>query len=167
MTDSVSLNIGDSLIFICAIGFALQIIYTGKYSSQFPSLYLTIIQVSTVALLSMIGSFFFEDWNLAFQPHVLFDDEVIIALLITSVFATALAFLAQTSVQKFTTSTRVASIFAMEPVFAAITGFIWAQDRLSYSAVLGCLLIFAGMIFAEMPTKNFSFLQKHEKDQKI
>lgn len=166
MTDSVSLNIGDGLVLICAIGFALQIIYTGKYSSQFPSLFLTIIQISTVSLLSMIGAFFFEDWKLAFQPHIIFDDDVIIALLITSVFATALAFLAQTSVQKFTTSTRVALIFAMEPVFAAMTGFIWAQDRLSYSAILGCLLIFSGMIFAEMPIKKFSFQQKHEKDRK-
>ena len=27
----------------------------------------------------------------------------------------------------------------MEPVFAAITGFIWAGDRLSMSAFAGCL----------------------------
>lgn len=154
MTDSVSLTIGDGLIFICAIAFALQIIFTGKYSNSFPSLLLTVIQIATVAVLSMIGSFLFEDWQLAFNPDILFDSNVITALIITSVFATALAFLTQTTVQKYTTPTRVALIFATEPVFAAITGFIWAGDRLTYSAFAGCLLIFAGMIFAELPSKK-------------
>ena len=64
MTDSVSLNVGDGLVFICAIGFALQIVYTGKYSSKFPSLLLTIIQIGTVSVLSIIGAFLFEDWQL-------------------------------------------------------------------------------------------------------
>ena len=166
MTDSVSLNVGDGLVFICAIGFALQIVYTGKYSSKFPSLLLTIIQIGTVSILSIIGAFLFEDWQRAFEPSIIFDNEVITALLVTSMFATALAFLAQTSVQKFTTSTRVALIFAMEPVFAAITGYIWAQDRLSYSAILGCLLIFAGMIFAEMPANKMTFWLKHDRNNK-
>lgn len=166
MTDSVSINIGDVLIFICAIGFALQIVYTGKYSSQFPSLLLTIIVIGIVSLLSMVGSFLFEDWQLAFQPNIIFDREVIIALLITSLFATAFAFLVQTSVQKFTTSTRVALIYAMEPVFAAITGFIWANDRLSSSAVIGCILIFTGMIFAEIPVKKYFRKEQKHGDQK-
>ena len=92
------------------------------------------------------------------------DTNVLTALIITSVFATALAFLIQTSVQKYTTPTRVALIFAMEPVFAAITGFIWAGDRLSMSAFLGCLLIFAGMIYAEIPLgKIFSKNKRNEE----
>ncbi|WP_428908869.1 DMT family transporter [Niallia sp. Krafla_26] len=167
MTDSVSLNVGDGLVFICAIGFALQIVYTGKYSSKFPTLLLTIVQIATVTILSIIGAFLFEDWQLALEPSIIFDNEVIVALFITSVFATALAFLAQTAVQKFTTSTRVALIFAMEPVFAAITGYIGANDRLSYSAIVGCVLIFAGMIFAELPVKRLSFRFKQDpKDSK-
>ena len=89
----------------------------------------------TVAILSMICAFLFEDWKIAFTPDILLDTNVLTALIITSVFATALAFLIQTSVQKYTNPTRVALIFAMEPVFAAITGFIWAGDRLSMSAV--------------------------------
>ncbi|MDP4105056.1 MAG: DMT family transporter, partial [Bacillota bacterium] len=94
------------------------------------------------------------------QSNVLFSSNVFIALFITSVFATALAFLAQTNFQKFTTTTRVALIFAMEPVFAAITGFIWANDRLTLTAIFGCILIFLGMIFAEMPYKKMISPQK-------
>lgn len=131
MTDKVSLNIGDALVFICAVGFALHIIFTGKYSSKYPALLLTVIQVATVALLSMIFALFTENWQQAFQPEVLFKSNVLRALIVTSLFATAIAFFAQTTFQKYTTPTRVALIFAMEPVFAAATGFIWANERLS------------------------------------
>jgi drug/metabolite transporter (DMT)-like permease len=165
MTDVSSLNIGDGFVFICAISFALQIIFTGKFSSKYPTLLLTVIQISTVAILSIISAFYFEDWRKSFNPEILFSKDVIIALIITSIFATALAFLIQTNFQKYTTATRVALIFAMEPVFAAIAGYYWAAERLSYSALFGCLLIFAGMIFAELPANKFPILKKNKSFQ--
>jgi drug/metabolite transporter (DMT)-like permease len=160
VTDISGFNIGDVLVLICALSFALHIIFTGKFTDQFPTLLLTIIQLTTVSLLSIISSLIFEDLRASLQSNVLFSSNVFIALFITSVFATALAFLAQTNFQKFTTTTRVALIFAMEPVFAAITGFIWAHDRLTLTAIFGCILIFLGMIFAEMPFKKMISSQK-------
>lgn len=162
MTDVTSLNRGDGFVFICAISFALQIIYTGKFSNKYPTLLLTVIQISTVAILSILSSFLFEDWKKSVNPHILLKQDVLVALVITSIFATALAFLIQTNFQKYTSATRVALIFAMEPVFAAITGFYWANERLSYSALVGCCLIFAGMIFAEMPTNKIPLLRKNK-----
>jgi drug/metabolite transporter (DMT)-like permease len=165
MTDVTSLNIGDGLVFICAISFALHIIFTGKFSSKYPTLLLTVIQVTTVALLSIFSAFLFEDWNKSLNPEILLSDDVIIALTITSLFATALAFLIQTNFQKYTTATRVALIFAMEPVFAAITGYYWADERLAYSALIGCLLIFTGMIFAEIPANKTAMVRKNKSFQ--
>lgn len=155
LTDLAALNIGDGFVLICAVGFAFHILVTGKYSSRYPSLLLTVVQIITVALLSGASALMFEDWRRAFILSVILSDEVMAALLVTAVFATACAFLIQTNFQKYTTSTRVALIFATEPVFAAITGYIWAGDRLSYNAVLGCLLIFIGMVAAEMPSSMF------------
>ncbi|ALC90175.1 hypothetical protein AM500_10555 [Bacillus sp. FJAT-18017] len=148
------LNKGDALVFICAIGFALQIILTGKYSRSFPSLLLTVIQIGTVGILSTGSAFIFEDWGNAFKPDILLSTEVLLALIICSLFATAFAFLVQTSLQKHTSPTRVALIFAMEPVFAAGAGYFWANETLTLSALIGCLLIFAGMIFSELPSKS-------------
>ncbi|MDQ0976238.1 drug/metabolite transporter (DMT)-like permease [Neobacillus niacini] len=165
MTDVSSLNIGDGLVFICAISFALQIIFTGKFSNKYPTLLLTVIQISTVAVLSILSVFIFEDWRKSFNVEILLSKDVIVALMITSVLATALAFLIQTNFQKYTTATRVALIFATEPVFAAIAGYYWADERLSVSALFGCLLIFAGMIFAELPANKFPLLRKNKSVQ--
>ncbi|MDZ5473180.1 DMT family transporter [Bacillus sp. 31A1R] len=165
MTDMTALNKGDVLVFFCAIGFAMHIIFTGKYSSKYPSLLLTVIQIATVTICSFMFSLITEDYMTAFSPSVLFRSEVIFALLVTAVFATALAFFAQTNFQKFTTPTRVALIFAMEPVFAAATAYLWINERLSTSALIGCLLILAGMLFAELPMGK-GFLLKKIKQRK-
>lgn len=163
MTDVSPINQGDILVFFCAIGFALQIVYTGKYSSKYPSLLLTVVQISTVCILSIIYSLFFEDYKLAFSRDVILDSEVVLALFITSVFATALAFFAQTNFQKYTTPTRVALIFATEPVFAAVTGYFFAQDRLSTTAIFGCLFILLGMILAELPSGKLFHKKMEQK----
>jgi drug/metabolite transporter (DMT)-like permease len=162
MTDVTSLNIGDGFVFVCAISFALHIILTGRFSSKYPTLLLTVIQISTVALLSIGSSFIFENGKESFQLDILMSKDVLIALIVTSVFATALAFFIQTNFQKFTSATRVALIFAMEPVFAAIAGYAWANERLSFSAFFGCILIFMGMIFAELPANKIPLLRKNK-----
>jgi drug/metabolite transporter (DMT)-like permease len=158
MSDVSSLNIGDGFVLICAAGFALHIVFTGKFSSSYPTLLLTTVQISTVAVLSAISSVIFEDWKRVFNPEVIYSANVLVALLITSILATALAFFIQTNFQKHTTATRVALIFAMEPVFAAITAYFWASERLTYIALVGCSLIFAGMVFAELPSGKLEHL---------
>lgn len=167
MTDIAALNIGDFFVLICAFGFAMHIIFTGKFSEQFPTLLLTTIQILTVSILSLVSSFIFEDFNEMMKLRVISSQSVIIALFVTSVFATALAFFAQTSFQKYTTPTRVALIFAMEPVFAAIAGYYWASERLSISAIMGCLFIFLGMVFAELPAERFSWFRNKIPSKEI
>jgi drug/metabolite transporter (DMT)-like permease len=162
--DSLSVNFGDILTFFCAIAFAIHITLTGRYTTLYPTLLLTLTQISTVSLLSGISALFFENWQNALSPQVMGHFDVWLALFITSIFATALAFIAQTNFQKYTTPTRVALIFAMEPVFAAITAFIWANERLGPKALIGAFLIFAGMILAELPQKRL-FLNKKTRKQ--
>lgn len=161
MGDQASVNKGDILVFFCAISFALHIIFTGKYTSQYPTLLLTVTQLTTVAILSSFSALLFEDWKTGLTLNVILTSEVIVALIITSLFATAFAFLAQTKFQQYTTPTRVALIFAMEPVFAAITAYFWAGERLSYIALFGGILIFIGMIIAELPQRKKAHLQSN------
>ncbi|MDT3414328.1 drug/metabolite transporter (DMT)-like permease [Brevibacillus aydinogluensis] len=154
-TSSLAFNLGDVLVFGCAICFALQIVATGKYAPRFPALALAIVQLGTVAALSWGYALLFEDWRLAFDPAVLLAPEVARGLIVTSIFATALAFLAQTALQKKTSSTRVALIFSLEPVFAALTSYLWIHEVLTARQLAGCALIFTGMILAELPIQEW------------
>ncbi|KPC77803.1 hypothetical protein ADL26_00850 [Thermoactinomyces vulgaris] len=161
-TDFQSINAGDLLAFLCAIFFALQIVYTGKYSPLANPLLLVAIQLSAVSLLSFVSALQFEPWQEVLHADILFNPLVLVTLLITSLLATTLAFIAQTHVQKVAHPTRVALIFAMEPVFAALADYVWFGTKLSWRAMLGCLCILAGMIVAELPR---SLLHRHKRTQ--
>lgn len=71
------------------------------------------------------------------------------ALIVTGVFASALAFLVQTWAQRRTSATRTALAFTMEPVFAALFGITLAGDRLGVLGWTGCAAIMAGILLAE------------------
>ena len=71
------------------------------------------------------------------------------ALLVTGVFASALAFLVQAWAQQRTSATRTALVFALEPVFAGIFGYALAGDRLGALGWTGCAVILAGIAVAE------------------
>ncbi|WP_310649081.1 DMT family transporter [Niallia taxi] len=158
---TMSLNAGDGFVLICAVGFAMQIVLTSTYSSKHSALLLTIMQIFTVSVLSFIGSFLFEEWN-GLTVFSLVQADVLLALVVTSIFATALAFVIQTSLQKYTSAATVALIFSTEPVFAAVTAYFFAGERLTVSAFVGCLLILFGMIATELPQQKFRQLLKQK-----
>jgi drug/metabolite transporter (DMT)-like permease len=74
------------------------------------------------------------------------------ALLVTGVFASALAFLVQTWAQRRASATQTALAFSMEPVWAGIFGFALAGDRLGALGWTGCIVILAGIALAEPTT---------------
>lgn len=158
MIGNTSFSYGDFLVFLCAIFFALQIVTTGKYAPKYSAFVLAWIQISVVGVLSLISTIIFEDITYIVNPDILLEKDVIIALLITSIFATALAFLAQTTFQKHSTPTKVAIIFAMEPVFAAFASVIYEKQMLSLNVTIGGSLIFLGMILAEIPSEKITTL---------
>ncbi len=154
VVDSSSFRVGDLLILLCAISFAMQIIMTAKYARDISALPLTLVQLCTVSILSFLSAMIFEDISLIFDWSVMLQRDVWSALLITAIFATALAFLGQTYFQAYISPTRVALIFATEPVFAALTSYLWIGEKLTAASITGCIFILFGMIIAELPSKK-------------
>ncbi|MFC7370689.1 DMT family transporter [Fictibacillus iocasae] len=145
------INKGDFYVLLCAFSFALHIVFVGKFTKKETAWLMTLIQLLMVAFCSLATALVLEDFRKMANFDVLFSAEVLSALLVTALFATALAFLAQTYFQVYTTPARVALIFATEPVFAAVTAYFWLQESLSTKALFGCLFILTGMIAAELP----------------
>ena len=72
------------------------------------------------------------------------------ALRVTSVLATAIAFLIQTWGQRYTTATRAALIFSLEPVFAWLTSYVVEHEVLTRQALAGAGCILAGILIVEL-----------------
>jgi drug/metabolite transporter (DMT)-like permease len=71
------------------------------------------------------------------------------ALLVTGLFASALAYLVQTWAQQRTSATRTALVFTLEPVWTALFGITLAGDRLGATGWAGCAAIMGGIALAE------------------
>jgi drug/metabolite transporter (DMT)-like permease len=163
---SQSFNIGDAFVFICAFGFALHIIYTDLFTRKASLLLLTTVQLSTVGILSLGCAFLLEDPKVVLLNGILGRQEVLIALLITSLLATLLAFITQTYAQRYTTPSKVAVIFTLEPVFAALCSYLWTSERLGIIAIAGSGLIVIGMLFSELPIYAW-MMKKRNKNHSV
>jgi drug/metabolite transporter (DMT)-like permease len=135
---------GDALVLGCAVAFAAHILLLGRFAPRFSSYRLAVVQLGTTGLLALVWAAVAGDLGVPGSA------EVWVALAITSVAASAGAFLIQTRAQREVSPTRTAVILAMEPVFAGLFGFLLAGDRLSGRGWLGAGLIVAGMLVAEL-----------------
>ena len=141
-----ALEAGELLTLACAVLFALHIIATDWATHRFDPFPLVTLQLATVTLLSFLASLFLEPstWPRSF------DGGLVESLLITGILATAYALLVQTWMQRYTTPTRTAIIFAMEPVSAALFGYWVAGELLTALQLAGGALIVGAMILAEL-----------------
>jgi drug/metabolite transporter (DMT)-like permease len=141
---SLRIEYGDALTVLAAVAFAAHILLLGRIAKDGSTATLSLAQIVTGAAVCWMAIPMLE------QPRIQWTPRLIVALLITGVIATAFVFAAQTWAQKHTTPTRTALLFALEPVFAAVTGILVAGERFTGRAALGALLILAGILRVEM-----------------
>ena len=137
-------NRGDLLVLLGAVAFAVQIVLVGVYTRRVSFLHLVPVQILTVGLLAAVA------WPLSPRPVLHLTPRLIVAVIVTAVFATAFAFSVQNWAQQFTPPAHTALIFALEPVFAAITSRLALGEHLGKRVVIGSALILAGMLFSEI-----------------
>lgn len=140
--NSFSLAYGDLLVLVCAFGFALHIVFVDRYSHYHNPVAITGVQILFVGLVCLVMGLFIEPIPSSLSANT------IVAIFITAVFATALAFLIQNALQKYSTPSRFAIVLATEPVFAALAGYLWANEVFSLRTLLGAGLILLSMLIS-------------------
>jgi drug/metabolite transporter (DMT)-like permease len=144
-----ALNRGDLLVLGCAVMFALHVISIGHYSVRYSAGALTLIQVGVTALFTALCVPLFAVIG-AERPRVVWTPGLIVAVLATGIFATALAFSVQVWAQQYTSANHAAIIFTLEPVFAGLTSYIFYHERLGARSMAGAVLILSGILIAEL-----------------
>ena len=140
----VSINTGDLLTILCALGFALHVVALAHISPRLPLGTLAVLQLAFCTLIMAALLPAFEHPRLDLSPRL------VIALLITGVLATAVAFTVQSWAQQHLSATQTALILALEPVFAFLTSYLFYGERLSIRASLGASLILCGIGVTEL-----------------
>ena len=137
--------LGDALVILCSVFWALHIIFAGKFMQIFniPMFYAA-LQALFVATLSLLFSYLFEEIN--FSKILLESSSIIYA----GVLSGGIAFTLQMFAQKNIEETPAAIIYSLEGVFAAIAGWIILDQFLNSSNIIGCFLILIAVIFSQL-----------------
>jgi len=146
LNNDLSIGFGELLVFICAIAIAAQILLVARYAKQTSPFRLAAIQIATMAVGCAIISLIFE--VPAGLPPL--SGSVLFAAVFTGLLATTFAFTAQAWAQRFTSASHIALLFTLEPVSAAIASYLLIGEILTTRALIGCALILAGMLAAEL-----------------
>lgn len=140
----ITFHVGDIYVAIGAIFWAVHIVVLGKFGLKYDAITFSIGQFTVSAILNLIIGFVIEpSWILA-QPVFLG------SLLFRAVFSIAVGYTLQVWGQQHTPPTDAALLLSLEAVFAALTGWIALSQTLSVIQVIGCLLIFAAVLFSQL-----------------
>lgn len=136
-------RLGEGLVLAGAAVYSLQIVLLERYAPRVDAVAFTLVEMAAAfAGLLLVAA-------AAGQLALPRGWTVWGAALVTGVFASALAFLAQTWAQRRATATQTALAFSLEPVWAAFFGFTLAGERLGAVAWAGAVVIMTGIIVAE------------------
>jgi drug/metabolite transporter (DMT)-like permease len=135
---------GDLLVIACAVVYAFHILVLGRFAPGSNVGVLTVMQIITGSILGSATCWWVEPVRVQWTPTVW------IALGVTSLLATALAFYLQTWAQQYSSPTRTALIFSTEPLFAWLASFLLTGEVLSGRGVAGAALILAGILLVEL-----------------
>lgn len=153
----LSITAGQFLAIVNAFFIGVQILMTDVYSRKHNVVLLTAIQLITVAVLSGLYAFCFEspEYAKAFIPYVGW------SIVFTGIFATVLCFFIQTAMLKYTTPTKAAIMFTLEPISSAFFAYFIGNEILSAKQYFGAALIIIAILTAEAGTAL-----KHSKSRK-
>ena len=141
--------VGDLLVLASAAAQALQIVMVERFATRYDAIALTLVQMGACFVGFLVIALALGQLEV---PH---GRTVWGALIVTGVFASALAYLIQVWAQRRISAARIAIVFSLETVFAGIFGYWLADDRLGWLGWGGCAVILAGIVLAEPTAARF------------
>ncbi|HJV53583.1 MAG TPA: DMT family transporter [Noviherbaspirillum sp.] len=141
---------GDAATVVCALAYALYVIVLSQRSHRHDSFHLAATQIVVMALLALLWMLLqslrtdaLATMPARVKPHAG-------TLIYLGVWATAGMLFLQALAQRQVPADKAAVIYAMEPVFAALFGWIWLDEMLGWRGVIGGALVIGALIVSEM-----------------
>lgn len=144
INEDFSISFGDMLELIGSLFWAVHILAIDYFTKKIDPIKLSSIQFATCAILSMITALIFEDITVAGISSAL------VPILYGGLLSVGIAYTLQAVAQKDAKPSHAAIILSMESVFGAIGGALLLGESMSTRGLIGCVLIFGGIIFTQI-----------------
>ncbi|NVK41786.1 MAG: DMT family transporter [Oceanospirillaceae bacterium] len=148
--ETMKINRGDLLELAGAGFWAAHVLVIGRLAPTVDGLRLSIVQFWVCALLCFGCALLFESDSLTLQNLSLAWKPIAYAGLLS----VGVAYTLQVYAQKNTPAAHAAIIMSLEAVFAVLGGWLMLHETLGLRTLLGCALMLAGMLLAQLPSRR-------------
>ncbi|WP_176461923.1 DMT family transporter [Anaeromicrobium sediminis] len=128
-------NFGDLMTLGGSVILAYYIILVEEYVKKYDATVISAIQVSVVGVLSLILSFIIE------TPTINLPSETWKGMLFLAIVCTSFAYLLANVTQKYIPASNMALIYTLEPIFAAVFGWIFLSETMGLQTFIGAIVI--------------------------
>ncbi len=156
MTESLSINTGDILVFLCALAFTVHIMVIDYFSPKTDGVVISLIQFTVCGVLCMIGAFL---WGNPAWSQI---TSGVSTLLYAGVMSCGVAYTLQIVGQNGVNPTVAALLMSLESVVATIAGviaykigFLKVDQTMTGRQIAGCVIVFAAVILVQLPGEWF------------
>lgn len=148
ITERFTIGKGDILLFVCALVFSLHILVVDYFSPKVDGVKMSCIQFFVCGIVSLPFMFLLE------TPKIGAMFAGWMPLLYAGVLSCGVAYTLQIIGQKNVNPAVASLILSLESCFSVLAGWIVLGERLSLRESIGCVLMFAAIILAQLPEKN-------------
>jgi len=152
---TVALGVGELLTLLCAVLFALWIVYQGEYAARLHPISFTTVQMMVIVVVCAPAT--------AVQGVGHLTGLALFAAAFTGIACSAVALSLQVVGQRRLAPSRAALFLLLEPVFAAVAGYV-TGERLGAVKLIGAAVILAGLAIAELGGRRAPPLPHPELD---
>jgi len=152
-------NFGDGMTLVCALFFALYVVYLDLISNKYNFWLLLMIQIVVTGFLAFVFSFIFDFTNFE-SIKINLTPQLGTGILYTAIFASLFTTALQTKYQKLVTPTKAGIVYSFEPIFAAVIAYLAIGERITTFGLIGASLIFIGLIISEVFDDIIKYLRK-------
>ena len=145
--EGFSMSLGDILVTLCALVFSFHILAVDKFAGGLDGVRVSMIQMLTAGVLSLICTFIFEEPSMA----AILSSWLPIGY--AGVLSCGAAYTMQIIGQKYASPTVASIIMSLESVFAVLGGALILLQIPSLFEALGCTLMFTATVISQLPEK--------------
>jgi drug/metabolite transporter (DMT)-like permease len=143
-----AINRGDLLEMVCAVGFTVHILVIDHFSGKVDGVKMSCIQFFVCGLLAAIFMCLFE------APTWESIRAAALPICYAGILSSGVGYTLQIVAQKDTDPTVASLLMSLESVFSLIFGWILLQEAMSPIELLGCGLMFAAIIWVQLPERE-------------
>ena len=150
ITEGFSIGSGDLMVILCAFFFSIQILLVDHYSSRVDCVCLACLQFLVCGAVSAAAMVLFGE-----RPALAHLTAAWAPILYAGVLSSGVGYTLQAVGQKHTDPTVASLVMSLESVFSVLAGALLLQEALSFREALGCVLMFAAILLAQLPAGAF------------